>query len=252
MTKSSKIKKARQDIELLLSSIFRHIPQTCKSTWDALPHVSTVKAMATLCNSIVVLTDMVAAHTYIYHGRLGKKLGISDYDMRCVESLWPDTVAILINEADSYKLLLLQYEYFKTLLATQNDIRPDIQCECTIYIKGKDACNLPCVVHTYCLDTQMRYTLVTLTLAHKGQPLPGTKIYNSLEYDATEGVYTDNCAYYDLTKRENEIVALAKKGLSSKQIATRLHISESTVSHHRAKIVKKTGTHNFMEAVNSL
>ncbi len=47
-----------------------------------------------------------------------------------------------------------------------------------------------------------------------------------------------------LSSRESEIIALIAKGLTNKQLAQRLFISEKTVETHRKNILRKTGTHN--------
>ena len=49
-------------------------------------------------------------------------------------------------------------------------------------------------------------------------------------------------AHKPLTPRESEIFALIGEGLSSKEIATRLHLSEHTVQEHRKRIAAKLGT----------
>ncbi len=46
-----------------------------------------------------------------------------------------------------------------------------------------------------------------------------------------------------LTKREREVLQLIAEGMSSVRIATRLHISEKTVSTHRRKIMEKLNIH---------
>ena len=46
------------------------------------------------------------------------------------------------------------------------------------------------------------------------------------------------------TKRETEIIIEIEKGLSNKQIAQKLHISELTVATHRKSIFKKSNCHN--------
>ncbi len=47
-----------------------------------------------------------------------------------------------------------------------------------------------------------------------------------------------------LSPRELEIVQLICKGLSNKEIAATLYLSDHTVATHRRKIYKKTGSHN--------
>lgn len=46
---------------------------------------------------------------------------------------------------------------------------------------------------------------------------------------------------YELSDRETGILVLVAKGLSSKEIASQLHISVHTVSTHRKNITRKTG-----------
>jgi PAS domain S-box-containing protein len=49
------------------------------------------------------------------------------------------------------------------------------------------------------------------------------------------------------TPREIEILELIKQGLSSKEIASRLHVSVNTVRNHRSNLFKKTQVRNIME-----
>ena len=44
-----------------------------------------------------------------------------------------------------------------------------------------------------------------------------------------------------LTKREKEVLACIKEGLSIKQAADKLSIAENTVANHRKNILLKTG-----------
>jgi FixJ family two-component response regulator len=50
-----------------------------------------------------------------------------------------------------------------------------------------------------------------------------------------------------LSEREKEILPLAVAGLPNKEIAAQLGISHRTVEVHRISILKKTGSHNFVE-----
>ena len=52
-----------------------------------------------------------------------------------------------------------------------------------------------------------------------------------------------------LTPRENEILVCISEGLSSKQIAGKLFISENTVANHRKNMLLKTGAKNSSELV---
>lgn len=54
----------------------------------------------------------------------------------------------------------------------------------------------------------------------------------------------------DLTQRELEVLQLVARGLTSVQIAERLHISKTTVDTHRRNILSKTGLSNSVEMTN--
>lgn len=53
----------------------------------------------------------------------------------------------------------------------------------------------------------------------------------------------------ELTEREREVVGLLAEGLSNKQIARRLFLSEATVKTHLVHVYEKLGTDNRTAAV---
>lgn len=55
--------------------------------------------------------------------------------------------------------------------------------------------------------------------------------------------------FESLTPREQEVFAFVVKGLTSSQIARRLHRSEKTIKLHRAHIMRKFGTDSAAELV---
>jgi DNA-binding NarL/FixJ family response regulator len=52
----------------------------------------------------------------------------------------------------------------------------------------------------------------------------------------------------DLTPREREILEQVAAGLSNKEVAARLHLSEKTVKHYMTIIMEKLGVRNRVEA----
>ncbi len=54
-------------------------------------------------------------------------------------------------------------------------------------------------------------------------------------------------ANFEISRREKEIIQLLAEGLSSKQIATLLFISQHTVDTHRRHLIKKMGVKNTLE-----
>ena len=55
-----------------------------------------------------------------------------------------------------------------------------------------------------------------------------------------------------LTSRESEILQLAAKGLSGRQVARQLGISPKTVEHHKTRIFAKLGVPNQTAAVSAM
>src|SRR5215468_1439172 len=53
----------------------------------------------------------------------------------------------------------------------------------------------------------------------------------------------------NLTRRENEILGLVSSGLTNKEIANRLRLTERTVKHHMTCIMRKAKVRNRVEAV---
>ena len=49
---------------------------------------------------------------------------------------------------------------------------------------------------------------------------------------------------YALTRREREVAALVSRGLTNRQIASQLMVSEYTVNNHVANILKKLDLHS--------
>ena len=56
----------------------------------------------------------------------------------------------------------------------------------------------------------------------------------------------------NLTQREKEILSHIAAGLSSKQIAGRLAISENTVANHRKNMLCKTGAKSSAELIHRI
>jgi two-component system, NarL family, response regulator DevR len=56
-------------------------------------------------------------------------------------------------------------------------------------------------------------------------------------------------ARYNLTRRERQLLPLISEGLTNKEIAARLVVSELTVKNHVGRILRKTGTHDRFSAV---
>ena len=72
---------------------------------------------------------------------------------------------------------------------------------------------------------------------------PETALVKKAVYSG-EAVEDNAPGIYLLTRRESEILALIAQALSNKEIASRLYISDQTVSVHRKNIMRKMGVCN--------
>lgn len=74
----------------------------------------------------------------------------------------------------------------------------------------------------------------------------GERVFSRTIIDQLEGKQTKENSEppISLTKREEEIVALVAKGMTSQDIAKKLYISPRTVETHRARIMDKLGVNN--------
>jgi DNA-binding NarL/FixJ family response regulator len=52
-----------------------------------------------------------------------------------------------------------------------------------------------------------------------------------------------------LTRREQQLVQLVSEGLTNKEIAARLYLSEQTVKNHLRRMLRKAGASDRLEAV---
>lgn len=92
------------------------------------------------------------------------------------------------------------------------------------------------------LDQQVMARLAELMAVNSGRKKP-----------IEEGTGDDGCDIAaELTGREKEICALMVEGLTNKQIADRLYISEGTVKNYISNIYDKTGIHDRVKLVVEL
>lgn len=80
-----------------------------------------------------------------------------------------------------------------------------------------------------------------------------TLMNNNLRENANTGTHhTAHEFSGDMTEREKEICSLMVEGLTNKQIAERLYISEGTVKNYISNIYDKTGIHDRVKLIVEL
>ena len=95
----------------------------------------------------------------------------------------------------------------------------------------------------------------TIRLVHRGESVLDTKaaskVINNLqlqESDAT-GRINNKIGFNTLQPRELEVIGLAAQGMSNKEIANELFLSERTVQTHLVNIFRKLGANSRTQAV---
>jgi DNA-binding NarL/FixJ family response regulator len=93
--------------------------------------------------------------------------------------------------------------------------------------------------------------LKAIKKVHQGEVWLDRSMMSSLlnEMTAPDKVDPDAARIASLTDREQGVIALIAEGLKNKQIAERLFISETTVTHHLSSIFSKLGVSDRLELV---
>ena len=95
------------------------------------------------------------------------------------------------------------------------------------------------------LDQKVMARLTELMTAHLGRGARAGAVHDEVShaiYDISD----------ELTGREKEICSLMVEGLTNKQIADRLYISEGTVKNYISNIYDKTGIHDRVKLIVEL
>ncbi|WP_316777975.1 helix-turn-helix transcriptional regulator [Pedobacter antarcticus] len=65
-------------------------------------------------------------------------------------------------------------------------------------------------------------------------------------------LFRENCARFQLTSREKEVIILLHEGYHTGEIASKLNIAERTVTTHIQNMMSKTNTHSRLELLRKL
>jgi two-component system nitrate/nitrite response regulator NarL len=77
-------------------------------------------------------------------------------------------------------------------------------------------------------------------------------LFRSVTQTAGEIPFQNSNSKLDLTQRQQQLVTLVAKGLTNKEIASHLNLSEFTVRNHIHKILKQVDAENRTEAVQTI
>jgi DNA-binding NarL/FixJ family response regulator len=83
-------------------------------------------------------------------------------------------------------------------------------------------------------------------------PLLCAALFQYVAQMATSGASPSHASRPDLTLRQQQLVALVAKGLTNKEIALGLNLSEFTVKNHIHRIMKQVGAESRSQAVETI
>lgn len=199
------------------------------------------------------------------------KIVIADDHLLIAES-W----AAIINMEDNFQVIKV-YDNTKILIEEIGIIKPDIvvldinigpisgidatkeivNIDPTIKIIGVSMHNQPSYAKRMMQNGALGY--VTKNSSKDEMYLAITEVINGKKYicqeiqqNITKQLIVNNDDHKNfekLTQREIEIIKLVKDGLTNKEIAATLFISQRTVETHRARILKKLGLKNSISLV---
>ncbi|MCF4151986.1 response regulator transcription factor [Dethiosulfovibrio sp. F2B] len=165
----------------------------------------------------------------------------------------------LVGEASDGKEAWEMIEELRPRVALL-DIRMPVEDGISLARKIKDA-GLPVAPVMLTSYDSQQYVLASLRAGAKGFLLKTTSpeaLAKAIQTVVSGGLYLDSEVasamgdipqMEDLSPREREVLLFAARGLSSKEVASQLFISERTVQTHLASIYDKLGAHNKTEAM---
>lgn len=140
-----------------------------------------------------------------------------------------------LNGIDATRQILAQHPHIKVIALSMFSERR--------YVMGMLKAGVSGYLLKNCAFNELLDAIGTVS---KGSRYLSQQITDMVMDDFVMGRPADDLSQtVSLTIREREVLQLIAEGLSSVQIATRLHVSEKTISTHRRKIMDKLNIHTI-------
>lgn len=166
----------------------------------------------------------------------------------------------IIHPKDLVLLRDLHLEIFDYYYNTPNEQRGKLRFSYNLRIKAADNSYVtilrqsnflsftddgkPALEYINCTDiTQYRFNSSINLAIHRLSPSGIYVLCHETEFSDSQ---------HKLSKREMEVLELARQGYTSKEIAEKLYLCIETVKSHRKHIIAKTGSGNMTAAINKI
>lgn len=209
------------------------------------------RGFALLQGGIAVISDMLYNRSYVYSGDFGRALGLEAAIE--LDSAFEDIIFSFIAPQDLLDRHILEIRYIEFIKSLPPAERNDyVQSGKINILAGKTP--VPIIHQTRYLEIteQGNVNIGLCTYLPVGLELPADfdghifSIKSGLPLTAEQLRIVDDQI---LSPREKEVLHLLSLGLSSKQIAARLHLSANTIYRHRQNILRHLNAANTAEAV---
>lgn len=209
---------------------------------------SIAKSYALCENSIAVLSNLRTDTSYIYFGQTSDLLGLEPSgSYQEVDSIWEEEIFKRIHPADAQRRNREELAFYHMVATAHSDKSFAWYMEQTMRMSDAKGKYLP-VLHRifYFQGAGQRgisYALCLYNVTAKMSRV--ARLRNSLTGEERQ---LDVEERQLLTEREKMVLAMVRRGFSSKAISDQLAISKHTVDRHRQNIIAKLHSANMAEA----
>jgi DNA-binding NarL/FixJ family response regulator len=168
-------------------------------------------------------------------------------------------VAVLDSQCDVLVIDSLQTPWFSALTATENADRASFKM--VVIARESDEKHFLAAIRAgvtgYLLqDASASDVVAAVRAVYRGEAVCPPQLCSTLfRFVAQMGLETPVptvASKPDLTLRQQQLVALVAKGLTNKEIASRLNLSEFTVRNHIHRILKQVDAESRSQAVETI
>lgn len=211
---------------------------------DIKPYLKIAAVYAATENAIAVFSDLKQNRSHIFYGGFGEYLDIaSKGTYKCIDTIWEDEILSRILPEDLHRKQLDEIQFFD--FVRHNGKTSDHYMTNQLTMLKDDGSHVR-VCHRIFYFSDGGAIRFALCLYTPSQDELSSAITDSVTGNTIQIQHIDTGNM--LSPREKDVLRLIDEGMSSKEIASHLHISIYTVSRHRQNILEKLRAKNSSHA----